>query len=64
MTMISTVSQMIPTSPTPILRNENGYAENRFEGKAEQMLAVSSHIESKGLIPVDLVKNEVAWFYG
>lgn len=42
---------------------ETGYATNKFEGKIEQMVQVSEYIKAKGLIPPELVQNEVAWFY-
>ena len=51
-------------SPVPtMLKNENGYVENVFEGKAEQMIKVANYIKEKGFIPESLVENEVAWFY-
>ncbi len=63
--MASKASYIIPTSPTPVLREESqGYKSNLFEGKGEQMVGVCSHIEEKGLVPKDLIQNEVAWFYG
>lgn len=51
-------------SPVPtILKNENGYVENIFEGKADQMIRVANYIKEKGFIPEPLIENEVAWFY-
>ncbi|KAJ3158757.1 NAD-dependent glutamate dehydrogenase [Irineochytrium annulatum] len=45
-------------------RAVDGYTDNVFAGKSEQMEKVSLHIEEKGFIPKDLVPNEVSWFYG
>lgn len=28
------------------------------------MVQVCAHIEEKGFVPRELIKNEVAWFYG
>lgn len=61
--MLSPISYT-PTSPSPILKNENGYVDNRYDGKPEQMLNVCSYIVEKGFLPKELVENEVAWFYG
>lgn len=58
------LSPTLPLSPSPILRNEHGYADNRYDDKPEQMLKVCDYIENQGFIPKDLVRNEVAWFYG
>ena len=41
----------------------DGYADNEFGGKAEQMASVVSLIASRGFIPEDLIETEVAWFY-
>lgn len=41
----------------------DGYADNTFEGKAEQMAKVVTHIAGKGFIPETLIETEVAWFY-
>jgi glutamate dehydrogenase len=46
-----------------IIKDSSGYNENIFEGKGEQMQKVCEHLEEKGFIPSDLVKNEVSWFY-
>jgi glutamate dehydrogenase len=44
--------------------NVSGYNANVFAGKNEQMVQVCTHLESTGFVPKELVKNEVAWFYG
>ena len=41
----------------------NGYADNRFEGKMEQMKQVCQKLKGNGFIPQDLIENEVTWFY-
>lgn len=41
----------------------DGYADNQFASKAEQMSEVVSIIASKGFIPEPLIEAEVAWFY-
>lgn len=53
-----------PTGEVKRVYHESGYAQTIYEGKNEQMLKVSRHIEEKGFIPTTVVKNEVAWFYG
>lgn len=40
-----------------------GYSDNEFAGKAEQMAEVIAFIKSKGFLPEHLVDNEVTWFY-
>lgn len=40
-----------------------GYAENEFEGKGEQMDEVVTFIKTKGFLPNSLVETEVSWFY-
>lgn len=40
-----------------------GYSENEFEGKAEQMGQVVQYITEKGFLPESLIENEVTWFY-
>jgi hypothetical protein len=42
----------------------DGYTDNVFLGKQEQLAKVCSFIEEKGFIPKELVQNEVSWFYG
>ncbi|KAJ3105920.1 NAD-dependent glutamate dehydrogenase [Phlyctochytrium bullatum] len=42
----------------------DGYTDNVFTGKAEQMEKVATYIDEKGFIPKELVNNEVTWFYG
>ncbi|KAJ3286072.1 NAD-dependent glutamate dehydrogenase [Borealophlyctis nickersoniae] len=42
----------------------DGYANNVFAGKQEQLLKVCAYVEEKGFIPKELVFNEVSWFYG
>lgn len=41
----------------------DGYSSNIFEGKPEQMKQVADYISSKGFLPIELIENEVAWFY-
>lgn len=41
----------------------DGYSSNIFEGKPEQMKQVADFISSKGFLPIELIENEVAWFY-
>lgn len=41
----------------------DGYADNQFEGKAEQMAQVAAYIAERGFIPENLLETEVAWFY-
>lgn len=41
----------------------DGYSSNIFEGKPEQMKQVADFISSKGFLPLELIENEVAWFY-
>lgn len=41
----------------------DGYSSNIFEGKPEQMKKVANYISSKGFLPIELIENEVAWFY-
>lgn len=40
-----------------------GYSENEFEGKLEQMEQVVKYITEKGFLPDNLIENEVTWFY-
>jgi hypothetical protein len=40
-----------------------GYSENEFEGKLEQMEEVVKYITEKGFLPDNLIENEVLWFY-
>jgi len=42
----------------------DGYSENVYAGKNDQMIQVVSYVSQKGFIPNDLVENEVSWFYG
>ncbi|KAJ3101712.1 NAD-dependent glutamate dehydrogenase [Phlyctochytrium planicorne] len=48
----------------PKAARADGYTDNVFAGKAEQMEKVSAYIDEKGFIPKELVNNEVSWFYG
>lgn len=41
----------------------NGYADNRFDGKLEQMKQVCQKLKGNGFIPQELIENEVTWFY-
>jgi len=41
----------------------DGYSSNIFEGKPEQMKQVADFISSKGFLPIELIENEIAWFY-
>ncbi len=41
----------------------NGYADNTFTGKAQQMEQVVTFIAEKGFIPEALIETEVAWLY-
>lgn len=41
----------------------DGYSDNRYERKTEQMAEVVQYISEKGFLPQDLIENEVAWFY-
>ena len=41
-----------------------GYAQNTFGGKPEQMVQVRDYIAQKGFLPQDLIEPEVQWFYG
>lgn len=57
--------------PTPLAANgqdhefilSEGYSENMFEGKADQMEKVVKYIAEKGFLPENLIENEVTWFY-
>jgi len=57
--------------PTPLAVNgqdneficSEGYSENMFEGKEEQMEEVVKYIKEKGFLPESLIENEVAWFF-
>ena len=40
-----------------------GYSDNEFGGKTEQMAHVIAFIKSKGFLPDTLVDNEVTWFF-
>jgi glutamate dehydrogenase len=61
--MSNLMAQQSSQSPLTV-SGGTGYNVTVFEGKNDQMLAVCSIIEEKGFIPKELVKNEVAWFYG
>lgn len=41
----------------------DGYSDNQFEYKTEQMNDVVRYIAEKGFLPQELIQNEVAWFY-
>lgn len=41
----------------------DGYSSNIFDGKPEQMQQVADFISSKGFLPLELIENEVNWFY-
>lgn len=41
----------------------DGYSDNQFSQKQEQMNEVVDYIAKKGFLPQDLIQNEVAWFY-
>lgn len=43
--------------------SSDGYSDNLFDGKAEQMGKVVDYIADKGFIPEALIETEVAWFY-
>jgi hypothetical protein len=60
MSMLSLGGSVYKTAP----RGESGYTTTVFEGKHDQMIKVCAHIKEKGFIPVELINNEVAWFYG
>lgn len=55
--------QQQPIKSSISLYSSNGYSENSFEGKEDQMSAVCEFITKKGFIPLSLVTTEVAWFY-
>lgn len=50
-------------STSDLAESSDGYADNKFECKAEQMTEVVEFIASKGFIPESLIETEVAWFY-
>ena len=41
----------------------DGYHQNTFVGKEEQISAVVAHCQSLGYIPAELLQSEVEWFY-
>ena len=43
--------------------NSDGYSDNQFNQKQEQMNEVVDYIAKKGFLPQDLIETEVAWFY-
>jgi len=45
------------------IHESDGYTENSFEGKMEQMKQVVEYISSKGFLPAELTEAEVAWYY-
>jgi len=45
------------------VKNLPGYTTPVFAGKQAQRAKVQETVTSKGFIPRELVKNEVAWFY-
>ena len=57
--------------PTPRLEDGSGnefmraqgYSENLFEDKVNQMTRVVGYISNKGFLPAELIENEVTWFY-
>lgn len=58
-----------PATPIGVNGSDNeficseGYSENEFQGKADQMEQVVAYIKEKGFLPESLVENEVTWFY-
>ncbi len=65
-----TKNTLTPLTPTCIANGSDneficseGYSENMFEGKAEQMEDVVKFITAKGFLPENIVENEVTWFY-
>ncbi|KAJ3410477.1 NAD-dependent glutamate dehydrogenase [Chytridiales sp. JEL 0842] len=59
---MSTLS--VPGSNAAKSVKTDGYTDNVFAGKAEQLAKVCGFIDEKGFIPKELVQNEVQWFYG
>jgi len=41
-----------------------GYEEVIYAGKDEQMRKVADYVREKGLLPSEVIEQEVHWFYG
>lgn len=69
MPMSSPTYQSLLSSPLKVsgqdeeFINSDGYSDNYFNQKQEQMNDVVEYIAKKGFLPQDLIETEVAWFY-
>jgi len=65
MATISTPTSASVMSPGEDLQAASkGYEEVIYAGKDEQMRKVADYVREKGLLPSEVIEQEVHWFYG